>query len=182
MSQHEKDVFEQSQRADTTFHGGGNAYEQSIHGSFDYQQEPSGNHSKYKHSETVKHVPMHQHTIPDHHQPQVVPSTKDPTNLYDIDELALVEQKPPVTEHHGSHHHKDPGHFGGHTQHHTVVHIDDPNARSEIAHHHAIDVHAPTVTHAADDGIVSSRCLVGTCFLSVAIGIIIVLSLFAGIL
>lgn len=185
---HSQRVRDQSQRPDSTFRGSETGYEQSIHGSFDYKLngESHTEQSKFKQSQTTKHVPVYVGSVPDHpghvHRNQVEPA--DYLQMQSIDEQQFMDDAVAGTSNrkilHSQHHH-DPEHFGGKAQHHTVLHIDDPNARAVLAHSHAIDVHAPTALHAADDGICSPRCTVGVIGLVCVLGIIALISYFAGV-
>lgn len=184
LSMREERLRQHAQMADSTFHGGGSAYEQTIHSSFDYKNNPLDSHDGYKHSQTTKdglihHQPVHSHDL---HHNQVVPTPADVLYMHDVEEGGLTERSGSESHRNKSHshHHKDQGHFGGKTQHHTVVHVDDPNAQAIIAHNHAIDVHAPTVMHAVDDGICSARCAVGSVAIVCVLGMIVVIYMFSG--
>jgi hypothetical protein len=180
---HDLSKHDPQSHADSTFHGGGNAYEQSVHGSFDYKNDNQSSTNKYKHSQTMKDVPVYNGSIPEHHpnSNQVAPAAMNPTEMYDIEEQELIEQTVVRESHRKKSHSHQPDHYGGKTQHHTVVHIDDPNARSQLAHNHAMNVHAPTVLHAADNGIFSARCVIGTMGLVCVIGMIVVITMFTGV-
>lgn len=171
---------EEAHQPDSTFHGN-NAMDQhlTLHSSFDNTARAVPPKDSYVRNHTTKESSVyHEETIPIARK--VAPVSDQVVDGYVYtDAEAQLEQQAIHDSHtnqvHSSHRSGShgPSHHHGSSQHHHVVHADDPDAAAQLAHNHALDVHAPTVINAAEGEWCSSRILVSSVLLIVAIGIII---------
>ena len=180
LSKHDAKIQAASQRPDLTFHGSTEMDQRlSIHNSFDYHSTKPTSQDKYVHSKTEKNVKTYRNSINSDKHQKVFPNQDEVLDMYDFEEAEArlknndFEAGPvdDMTSQGKSHHHGS--HRPTKRDHYAVVHADDPHTQSQLAHNPALDVHAPTMAHAAEGDWCSSRCLVSSIFIIVSLGLIV---------
>jgi hypothetical protein len=187
MSKHDKAILADAARGDTTFHGKDtmDQYGSAQHRTSFEAYKPASTQDKSRKSHTSKNASVHtskkasahHDSAPVTNHTQIAPAPDDAMQLFDAEDIESQAQEQDRQERLQRQQRKNSAE-PQHREHAPAAHSDTlDTTQAQLAHNRVlqpVDMHAPTALHAGYGNWCTSRCLVFSVFLIVAVAIIVV--------